>query len=230
MSVLRRSVAAAAVALAFAVTEASAQVVPHPKDWQWTIGGQGGMMFVGTGNGEDAELPVAGVQTVIRARRTALMLSVQQGFGDNESGGSYVASDGIATSTVPVTWDWARKYTAALLVFPIRGHIDPYFGAGVGILQVGGFDDDPVADELSASGFGTLIGGLELSVGRFMAFGEYQLTTSQRVQAYEERDSDGSVLFQAAGRFTEGPSHTLTAGLRISLGGAREQVGGGDGI
>jgi hypothetical protein len=232
MSVLRRSVAAASVALALAGTEASAQVVPHPKDWQWTIGGQGGLAFIQTPDGETSELPVAGIQTVIRARRTALMLSVQQAFGDDEFGGSYEFIDvgGSTGGTVPVTWDWARKYSAALLVFPIRSNIDPYFGAGVGILQLGSFDDDPVADELSAYGFGTLIGGLELSVGRFMAFGEYQLLTAPRIQTYEVRDNEGNLVFGASGRFIQGPSHSFTAGLRISIGGAREEVGGGDGI
>lgn len=235
MNVLRRSVAAAVVALAMAGAEASAQTVAHPKDFQWTIGGQGGIMLLEGGDGNNVELPVAGIQTVIRARRTALLLSVQQAFGDSEVGGSYstVMYEGgvpVSSSTQPVTWDWARKYSAALVVFPIRGHIDPYLGVGVGILQVGSFQDDEIADELSSSGFGSLIGGLELSAGRFMVFGEYQLTTAQRTQVYELRDDSGELMLQAAGRFTNGPTHTLTAGLRVSLGSAREQVGGGDGI
>src|SRR5690606_11453349 len=178
MSVLRRSVATAMVALAIAGADASAQTVAHPKDFQWTVGGQGGLLLVETPDGETAELPMAGIQTVIRARRTALLLSVQQAFGDNEVGGGYTTATfdeaGVPTgsSVTPVTWDWARKYSAALVVFPIRGHIDPYLGVGAGILQVGGFGDDGIADELSSMGYGTLIGGLELSAGRFMVFGE----------------------------------------------------------
>jgi hypothetical protein len=236
MSVLRRSVATAMVALAIAGADASAQTVAHPKDFQWTVGGQGGLLLVETPDGETAELPMAGIQTVIRARRTALLLSVQQAFGDEEIGGGYTVTtfdeNGAPTgsSTTPVTWDWARKYSAALVVFPIRGHIDPYLGVGAGILQVGGFGDDGFADELSSMGYGTLIGGLELSAGRFMVFGEYQLTTAPRVQSFEQRDDDGNPIFVAAGRFTQGPTHSLSAGLRVSLGSAREQVGGGDGI
>ena len=230
MSVLRRSVATAMVALAIAGAEASAQTVAHPKDFQWTVGGQAGLLMVGTPDGETAELPMAGIQTVIRARRTALLLSMQQAFGDEEVGGGYMVTTfddtGAPTgsTTTPVTWDWARKYTAALIVFPIRGHIDPYFGVGAGILQVGNFQDDGFADELSSSGYGTLIGGLELSAGRFMVFGEYQLTTAPRVQSVE---INGGV---ASGRFTRGPTHSLSAGLRVSIGSSRSQVGGGDGI
>lgn len=236
MSVLRRSVATAMVALAIAGAEASAQTVAHPKDFQWTIGGQGGLLLVETPDGNTSELPMAGLQTVIRARRTALLLSVQQAFGDNEVGGGYTMTtfdgSGVPTgsTTVPVTWDWARKYTAALLVFPIRGHIDPYLGVGAGILQVGGFGDDEFADELSAMGYGSLIGGLELSAGRFMVFGEYQLTTAPKVQTFEIRGDDGSIVAAGAGRFTKGPTHSLSAGLRISLGSSRESVGGGDGM
>lgn len=232
MSVLRRSVAAAVAALAIVGADASAQTVAHPKDFQWTIGGQGGMMFLEGADGNSVELPMAGVQTVIRARRTALHLSVQQAFGEDEVGGSYeyVDAGSAMSGTVPVTWDWARKYSAALVVFPIRGHIDPYFGLGAGILQVGGFGDDEVADELSTSGFGSVIAGLELSAGRFMVFGEYQLTTAAKRQTYEVTDSDGSLLFGATGRFTSGPTHSLSAGLRVSLGSSRESVGGGDGM
>ena len=234
MSVLRRSVAAAAVALAVAGVDASAQTVAHPKDFQWTVGGQGGIMLLETPDGNNTELPMAGIQTIIRARRTALLLSVQQAFGDDETGGAYTVTtfdnlgDPVSSTTVPVTWDWARKYTAALVVFPIRGHFDPYLGVGAGIMQVGNFQDDPIADELSSFGFGSLIGGLELSVGRFMAFGEYQLTTAPRVQTYEESAGGSTVV--AAGRFTRGPTHTLSAGLRVSIGSSREQVGGGDGL
>lgn len=236
MSVLRRSVATAMVALAIAGADASAQTVAHPKDFQWTVGGQAGLLLVETPDGESAELPMVGIQTVIRARRTALLLSVQHAVGDDEFGGGYSVTtydaSGAPTgmATTPVTWDWARKYSAALVVFPIRGNIDPYLGLGAGILQVGGFSDDGFADELSSMGYGTLIGGLELSAGRFMVFGEYQLTTAPRVQTFEVTDSDGSPIAVGSGRFVQGPTHSLSGGLRISLGSSRESVGGGDGM
>ena len=31
-----------------------------------------------------------------------------------------------------------RKYSAALMAFPIKGPITPYFGVGVGIMHTGG--------------------------------------------------------------------------------------------
>ena len=45
----------------------------------------------------------------------------------------------------------------------------------------GGFQSD--ADELGSSGFGTFLGGLQFQLGRLMAFGQYQITTSPSARA-----------------------------------------------
>ena len=74
------------------------------------------------------------------------------------------------------------------------------------------------ANELGSSGFASFVGGLQFQVGRFMAFGQYQVTTGSSQKAVTA--SDGTVL--AVGRLLEGPTHTFSGGLRIGLGSSRE--------
>ena len=70
------------------------------------------------------------------------------------------------------------------MAFPIRSAVQPYLGVGWGIMhavnpQATGFTgSDGIANELGSTGFGTFLGGLTFQVGRFMAFGQYQITTS----------------------------------------------------
>jgi len=51
-----------------------------------------------------------------------------------------------------------------------------------------------------------------------MGFGQYQITTSPSIQ-----ESSGFGADHGSGRLLEGPTHTLSAGLRIGLGGSRER-------
>ena len=71
----------------------------------------------------------------------------------------------------------------------------------------------------AAAGFGTFVGGLQFQVGRFMAFGQYQITTGA-VDDTVRRQRRDPVAF---GRLLEGPTHTFTGGLRFGLGSAREK-------
>jgi len=166
----------------------------------------------------------AGGHTLITARRTALLLSLDEGIGSDEQSAYFDATGTVQT----VEFNDIRKYSAVLTAFPIRSAAQPYLGVGVGIIHT--VNPQPTgttfatpqalaqaqqdARDLGSTGFGTLIGGLQFKVGRMVAFGQYQLTSAQGVKTLESG---------ASGRLLVGTTHSFSGGLRVSLGGAREQ-------
>ena len=219
-----------ALALCVGAARLSAQQ-PGNGTFQWYVGGHGGVMNYGTVAGRD-NAPVGGAHLLVTARRTGLLLSVEQGF-DAEGAGSYAVqqynSEGVLLSSVAVdaTFTYVRKYSATLMAFPIRGPATPYFGIGVGILHTGGHNfDDGIVKSMGSSGFGSLVGGLNFRVSHFSAFGQYQVTSGPGVRTLEHIFSDKSRTL-AFGSLLSGPTHTFTAGLRFSLGNARERATGG---
>ena len=223
MRTLIRSIPAAALIFGLGATGLEAQA-PGNGNFQWYIGGQGGVMFFKTPTQGRSGIPTFGGQTLIVAKRTGLMLSFEEGVGSNETS-SYTDGNGVQS----VSFNDLRKYTATLMAFPIRSAAQPYLGVGYGILHVvnptpgsaGAFQSDTT--ELGSFGFGTFVGGLQFQVGRFMAFGQYQITTSPSQKAVTA--SDGTLL--AVGRLLDGPTHTFSGGLRIGLGSAREGIRNG---
>jgi hypothetical protein len=176
--------------------------------------------------------PMGGVHLLVTARRTGLLLSVEQAFGSNQLASYNVAlvdsSGTVASSTeVPVTWNSLRKYSAMLMAFPIKGPMTPYFGVGVGIMHtVGHNPDDFDARSIGSSGFGSLMGGLNFRVSHLSAFGQYQITTGSSVQFIDHPGPDGTSLI-SSGNLFKGPTHTFSAGLRFGLGNARERATAG---
>jgi len=219
-----------ALALCVGAAQLSAQQ-PGNGTFQWYVGGQGGIMNFGMGT-ERENIPLGGAHMLITARRTGLLLSLEQGF-DADGAGVYsvqgVDSEGnlVADETLATTFSYIRKYSATLMAFPIKGPATPYFGIGVGFLHTGGHStDDEVVRSIGSSGFGSLIGGLNFRISHFSAFGQYQVTTAMGRRTYQQTFTDGSQVF-ASGSFLSGPTHTLTAGLRLGLGNARERPSGG---
>ena len=223
MRTLIRSIPAAALVLCLGMADLAAQQ-PGNGNFQWYIGGQGGAMFFKTPTQGRSGIPTFGGQALIVAKRTGLMLSFEEGVGSNETS-SYTDGNGVQS----VTFNDIRKYSAMLMAFPIRAAAQPYLGVGYGILHVvnptpgspAAFQSD--AAELGSFGFGSFVGGLQFQVGRFMAFGQYQITTSSPTKSVSA--SDGTPL--AVGRLLDGPTHTFSGGLRIGLGSAREGVRSG---
>ena len=166
-------------------------------------------------------IPTFGGQTLIVARRTGLLLSVEEGVGSDET-----SSYSDLSGTQAVTFNDIRKYSAVLMAFPIRSAVQPYLGVGYGIMHVvsprpvslTAFQSD--AEELGSTGFGTFLAGVTFQVGRLMAFGQYQITTSPGNSVVA--DPDGNAV--AFGRLLTGPTHTFSGGLRFGLGSARESV------
>lgn len=236
MRLVTRIFPLAALALGLGAGQLPAQQ-PGNSTFQWYIGGQGGIMDFGTPVQGRSQIPLAGAHLLITAKRTGLLLSVEQGFGSNEQTAyNFMVFDSTGNvtnaETVPVTFDYLRKYSAMLLAFPIKGPLTPFFGIGVGVMHTGGYNDssDGFARATGSSGFGSLVGGLNFKVSRFSAFGQYQITTGPSVQtavAITGDPENPSFTMIGSGNLFTGPTHTFTAGLRFGLGNARERVTGG---
>ena len=211
--------------------------------FKWYVGGHGGVTSFRTmPDGRDL-MPIAGGHLLITAKRTGLLLSVDQGFGSDHSTQTFyqvVDSNNTVASSGTRNWTFSgiRRYSAILVAYPIRNpNIQPFVGIGGGIMHTTGNSPGPFADgsiesELSSSGFGTAIAGLEFRLGPFSAFGQYQVTTKQgfrRVDNPLQTSPSGKVLFSETdyGEWTQGAFHILTAGLRFSLGSAREDIKSG---
>jgi hypothetical protein len=230
MRVVTLSIPVAALALCLGAAELPAQQ-PGNSPFQWYVGGHGGIINFETPVEGRETAPLGGAHLMITARRTGLLLSVEQSFGSTkqsfytrqtfDSAGTFVSQE-----AVPATIKYLRKYSAMLLAFPIKGPATPFFGIGVGILHTGPDNGNGASRAMGSSGFGSLIGGLNFRMSRFSAFGQYQVTTAPRQQSATETDREGNT-FVSFGNLYAGPSHTFTAGLRFGLGNARERATGG---
>ena len=227
MRMLMRSVPVAALAVCLGAGPLLSQESTH-KNFRWYMGGQGGVTFFSTPTQGGSEMPVAGAHMLIVARRTGLMLSYEHGFGSDETsayGFAVDSTDGtlLDAGTVDVTFSGLRKASAVLMVFPIKNdYLNPYLGLGVGIMHTTGNTPDAAATSaLGTNSFGTLVGGLEFHVSRFTAFGQYQITTKPKFDDVATPLGGGRTLHEF-GRLIDDGTHTLTAGLRFDLGGARE--------
>jgi hypothetical protein len=226
MRMVTRIFPVVALALGLGAAQLPAQQ-PGNGAFQWYIGGQGGIMNFETPLEGHITKPMGGVHLLVTARRTGLLLSVEQAFGSDQLGSYNVAviDSGVVTSStdVPVTWNSLRKYSATLMAFPIKGPMTPYFGIGVGFMHtVGHNPDDFDARNIGSSGFGSLVGGLNFRVSHLSAFGQYQITTGPALQFIERTGAEGSSVI-SSGNLFKGPTHTFSAGLRLGLGNARER-------
>jgi hypothetical protein len=233
MRAVTLSIPVAALALCLGAAQLPAQQ-PGNGAFQWYVGGSGGILNFRTATQGYSTVPMGGAHLLITARRTGLLLSVEQGFGSDEASAytfQEVDSTGtvVSSASVPVSFDYLRKYSATLVAFPIKGPITPYFGIGIGIMHTGGHADpgDGFAKAIGSSGFGSLIGGLNFRVGPLSAFGQYQITTGPTDQVFASFIEESKTTLFNFGHLVDGPTHTLSTGLRFSLGSARERAGGG---
>ena len=82
-----------ALALCVGAAQLSAQQ-PGNGTFQWYVGGHGGMMNYGTAAGRE-NAPLGGAHLLVTARRTGLLLSVEQGFdADGAEAGVVVGRQG----------------------------------------------------------------------------------------------------------------------------------------
>lgn len=213
MSSIMRGITIAALAVATAASAVAAQTRQgQNRDDVWYFGGQGGVHLFRTPSQTQAGIVAFGGNVMIKAKRGGLLLSVDQSFGDNETS-RFLDSSG----TVDVLFDGIRRYQAVLMAFPANWNVDPYFGAGVGIMQTTGtrlatpapdpFSDailQAQADDAGSTAYGTLLLGMQIRANRFVIFGEGQIQTKP-----------------GSDKLIRGSSYALQAGLRIGLGGRK---------
>ncbi len=242
MRILKQSLALVALGSLLSIAPATAQQA-GTSAFRWYVGGHGGVTSFRTNAGGRDLMPVAGGHLLIIAKRTGLLLSVDQGFGsDVPTQTLFEVRDSVDNVLNSGVMDWTfqgiRRYSAILMAYPLRNpNIQPFVGIGAGIAHTtsnspGPFADGRVENELSSTGFGTAVGGLEFRLGPFSAFGQYQITTKQgfkQLTTVLQQDATGNTLFRRLdyGEWTLGAFHTVTGGLRLSLGRARESSGSG---
>jgi hypothetical protein len=196
----------------------SAQSIIGFDSFKWYFGAQGGVTIFETPAQTRGGIFTAGGHVLVTARRTGLLLAVEEGIKKNQVS-SY--SDTLAVGgTRQVAFNDLRKYSVSILAFPFKTIAQPYLGIGFGLLQTvkeypgGTFASAVTRDAATATAhqrgtfsFASFTGGVQIRVSEFAVFGQYQITTSP------------------TRRLLIGPTHSFTAGLRISLGSSRE--GGG---
>ena len=201
----------------------SSASVPQVRDdrFKWFFGASAGALFFETQNQTRSGVPSVGAHVAIVSRRGGLMFGVDEGFGSDEPSSFLDPSDDF--NERPVTFDRIRRYSATLTGYPVRGSLEPYIGLGFGFTQVvspqvqGVFasadaaaTSEFFAKEVSADGFASLMAGVQFRLGRLAAFGQWQMNTPP-----------------AQEHILRGPLHMLTAGVRFSLGRAKQELKAG---
>lgn len=217
-----RPVRVVAVAIGGLVMMSTVALAQRTDDsFKWYLGAQAGILGFETPSQTRTWVPTVGGQILVMAKRTGLMVSVEEALGKDEVSGytDVNANAGIRE----VLFNRIRKYGATLTVYPVRGPTQPYFGLGFGLIQVvnpkpqGVFTSpaqanlaNQLASDKSADGFISAVAGVQFRAGRMVAFGQAQLSSSAR-----------------SGHLLRGAGQAITGGLRFSLGGAKEGIHGG---
>lgn len=221
MRLLSRSLLAPLAVLLATTGQAHAQ--KGTDSFKWYIGPQAGVMLFTTQNQTETGAFAAGGHIMVTARRTALLVSYDQAFrNDNVSS----MADATAVNGVrKVTFNNLGRLSFMLLAMPVQTHFQPFIGVGFGIMRtIKNYPDNTglvTADEVQGAkdrasaagsyGFGAATAGFQVRVGPVALFGQYQISTGP-----------------GTGKLLVGANHSIMGGLRISLGGAREDVGGID--
>jgi hypothetical protein len=210
-----------------------AQEKPKSDNFRWFIGAQLGVFTFETPAQTRGTIMSAGAHTIIKARRTGLLLSVDEGITSaclkNGAAGTCDQYSSYLDATAPggvrqVIFHDTRQYSAVLMAWPIYGNLQPYFGVGVALVHtIKEYPQGTFAtpDELAAAqdeansrgsyGAGTALAGIQARVKGFALFAQAQIMTSP-----------GNDKLLAGG-----PPFGFSAGLRVSLGSSREGVSGG---
>jgi len=205
MTFFRRAATASMLGLLLGLP--SVAQAQRDDSYTWKFGLDFGSMIFSTHTQPSSAIPSAGAHILVMAKRSGLMVGVTEGFGSDEtSAGGLILFNDI------------RRYQAVLMAFPIKGAIEPYFGVGGGLLQAVNPRVDPVvqdpvdraelqsaADSASTSGFMTGLVGVQGRWKGLSIFAQYQLGSAP---------NDDKLLASVL--------HSFHAGLRFSLGSARE--------
>jgi hypothetical protein len=212
--------------------------------FKWFVGAQGGALFFGTQAQTQSGIPVGGLHLGVVARNAGMMVSVDEGFGSNEPTAyqaEFFDADGLPFFyQTTVSFDRIRRYGFTLTGYPVRGGTEPYLGVGFGILQVinpeltGTYADEAealtaqkIASQAASSAFLHFTAGIQFQVGGVSAFGQYQIATApgQEVCTLSNiQCADGAPI---ATNLLRGTTHSIMAGIRVSMGKAKQEITGG---
>ncbi len=222
MRMLGRTVTVLGLASLALAPSLAAQVTGF-ETYRWYIGAQAGATIFETETQTKGAIITGGVHMLVTAKRTGLILAVEEGFKKNQS--SSYADATVLGGSRQVLFNNLRKYSASLVVFPLRTLAQPYVGVGAGYIHTvknypQGFFATPadadtaeaLASRLGGSGFISLVGGVQFRVSRVMLFGQYMLASAPQ-----------------NGKLLVGPTHAFMGGVRFGLGRAREGSDGASG-
>jgi hypothetical protein len=220
MSVLTRSMTLGVLALGLGAAAVAAQEKPRVgPSFRWYLGAQGGVYNFQTTSQTRGWLPSVGGNLMVVARKTGLLLQVDEVLGSDETG---VYPDSLAPGGQrTASFNNIRRYSAHVFVMPFRWAVEPYFGVGGGIahavnvqpLGTAGLapgELDAVYDEAadrSSFGFVSFLAGVQLRAGPVVVFGQYHANSSP-----------------GRGNVFTGGSHLMQAGVRVSMGRSREDL------
>ena len=218
MSMLTRSITLGVLALGVGATALAAQQKPRGySNFRWYIGGQGGVFNFQTTGQTRGWIPSVGGHTMIIAKRTGLLVSVDDALGSNEV--ATIAYEGSATGLQQIAFNDVLRFSFHMLAYPWRGIVEPYIGVGGGImyavspqaLNTAGYTPAELQslyetiDNLTSTGFASVVGGVQIKGGPFMIFAQYQINTAP-----------------SRGNAFVGSTQTASVGLRLLLGSSRE--------
>jgi hypothetical protein len=162
----------------------------------------------------------------VTARRTGLLLEVQQGFKKDQASSYHDLT--APNANREVSFDHIRRYSASILVFPFKTIAQPYFGLGFGLMQTvnerpeGTFatpaDEAAVTEIANRAGSYTFVmftAGEQFRLSNVAVFGQGQITTAPQQANFTDTRN-------YAGKLIEGPTYALMGGIRISLGSSKE--------
>jgi hypothetical protein len=220
MRMLGRTVSVLGLASLALAPSLAAQVTGF-ESFKWYFGAQAGLTIFETPSQTKGGIFTAGGHFLVTAKRTGLLISVEESFKNNQV--SVYSDAAAAGGQRQVNFNNLRKYQATILAFPFNTIAQPYIGLGFGLLQTvkeypqGVFltpaelgDAQDAADQAGSHTFGSLVGGVQFRVSSFVLFGQYAITSSP-----------------VRGKLLIGPTHTFSGGLRIGLGGSKDDGANG---
>lgn len=221
--VSRLSLSILALALVVSPGPLSAQKSDQAYQWYW--GGQGGAFGYKTNLQTLHFDPILGGHWLITAKKTALYLSYEQAFFSTAAV-AQVADANSSTGLRNASFSNVRRLMLGVIAMPVSGHIQPLVGGGFAIVQIlnptidcsgssasttcAGANDSSIASQAATNAaskaFAWAMAGLQLNFGRLGIFGQATATSS------------------AQDFMLDGPTFSLMAGLRYSLGSSKEDI------
>lgn len=216
-----RTVFRTILALGVLLASIGAPLEGQDDSWQrqWYWGAQGGLTTYGSG----INAFTTGGHWFITGTRSALYLGLDAlifDFGADTGADITIANPDSPTGSTPVSLRRGNRVEFLLYAMPTKNRLQLYAGGGFAINQI--TDAVPsstttlsvaelntaldLIDELDTKVFVVFSGGLQLRLGRLVAYGEYRYLPSSR-----------DFLLNA-------PQHSFLGGLRYALTHANEQI------